>query len=464
MRAPVSLLRQRRDEREAGAAMITVLLMAALLTAFAVAAIGVTSSNLTSSTSDRQSASALSVSEGGIAQAVAYVRTEGVLKIKCSPNCGAANPWGESAEDGDGDPSKVVSLAPNERYNVWFETLQPMDQPKRRPGVYRIHSVGISEPGPGSRTIEVDIEVKPFEYPIGLFSNNLTAGGSSTIQYLSVFSTGCVNDRDKLDFGGNIDMVYGIPAAVHSSSNITESNNCPGTSNNIHTGSTRCNTTYPYDQDNNGANPVPAPCFNMFAGPPTYPTTSLISSATQMGQMYEYNTSGLSDAQLDLLKGIAIEQNNYFTNTTAIPAPISNGTSPLKNPVLFYDLQGAAVGGMVDLNDISQTLYGRPSSVFVDADDASCAPKGGVVVIVKKGNVRLNANTILQAAIFALGPAPNGNVTKSNGGSQLIGTIYAANQFDLTGTADIKIDDCYLENMPGPLLNINVKNFREDDR
>lgn len=464
MRALASILRRPRQDRETGAAMITVLLMAALLTAFAVAAIGVTSSNLTSSTSDRQAASALSVSEGGIAQAVAYVRSKGVLEIKCAPNCGATNPWGESAEDGDGQPSMVVSLAPNERYNVWFETLQPMDQPKKRPGVYRIHSVGISEPGPGSRTIEVDIEVKPFEYPIGLFSNNLTAGGSSGIHYMSVFSTGCVNDRDKLDFGGNIDLVYGIPAAVHSSANITESNNCPGASNNIHGASQRCNTTYPYDQDINGANPVPAPCLNMFAGPPVYPGTSLITSATQMGQTYEYNISGLSSSQLDLLKGISQEQNNYFTNTTAIPAPIANGTSPLKNPVLYYDLQGASVGGMVDLNDISQTLYGRPTSVFVDADSPTCAPKGGVVVIVKNGNVRLNSNTILQAAIFALGPAPNGNVTKSNGGAQLIGTIYAVNQFDLTGTAEIKMDDCYLENMPGPLLDINTKNFREDDR
>jgi len=444
--------------------MITVLLMGALLTAFAVAAIGVTSSNLTSSTSDRQSASALSVSEGGIAQAIAYIRTEGVLKIKCSPNCNAANPWGESAEDGDAYPSKVVSLAPNERYNVWFETLQPMDSPKRRPGVYRIHSVGISEPGPGSRSIEVDVEVKPFDYPIGVFSTNLAVGGTPTVQYMSVFSTGCVSHRAFVDFGSNIDLVYGIPAAVHSSSNITTSNTCPGTSSNIHNATKRCNTTYPYDQDINGANPVPSPCFNLFAGPPAYPGTSLISSATQMGQMYDYNLSGLSDAQVDALKGIAIEQNNYFTNTTAIPTPISNGTSPLKNPVLFYDLKGAAVGGVVLLDDISQTLYGRPTSTFLDADSPSCAPKGGVVVIVKNGNVRLNSTVILQAAIFALGPAPNGNVTKSNGGAQLIGSIYAANQFDLTGTADIKIDDCYLENMPGPLLDINVKNFREDDR
>ena len=464
MRALLRVLRRPEDDREAGAAMITVLLMSALLTAFAVAAIGVTSSNLTSSTSDRQAASALSVSEGGIAQAVAYVRNQGVLAIKCAPNCGTANPWGESAEDGDAHPSMVVSLAANERYNVWFETLQPMDQPKRRPGVYRIHSVGISEPGPGSRTIEVDIEVKPFEYPIGLFSANLTAGGSSSVRYLSIFSTGCVNDRDKINFAGNIDLVYGIPAAVHSSANITESNNCPGTGSNIHSASQRCNTTYPYDQDINGADPVPAPCFNLFTGPPVYPTSSLITSATQMGQIYEYNTSGLSSAQLELLKGISQEQNNYFTNTTAIPLPVSNGTSTLKNPVLYYDLQGSAVGGTVDLKDISQTLYGRPSSAFEDADSATCAPKGGVVVIVKNGNVMLNSNTILQAAVFSLGPAPNGNVAKANGGAQLIGTIYAANQFDLTGTADIKIDDCYLENMPGPLLDINTKNFREDDR
>ena len=83
--------------------------------------------------------------------------------------------------------------------------------------------------------------------------------------------------------------------------------------------------------------------------------------------------------------------------------------------------------------------------------------------MVEHGNVRLNSNQTLVGSVFAMGPAPYGEVTKANGTSNLIGTIYARS-LDLTGTANINLDDCFLKNLPGQLLNVKATTFREVDR
>lgn len=170
----------------------------------------------------------------------------------------------------------------------------------------------------------------------------------------------------------------------------------------------------------------------------------------------------MTAGQLDLLRTAAKEQGFYFTNTTGIPAVLQDDVLAMQhpNPVLFYDLTGSAVGGLVDLNDLSSVVYGRPSPVL-DADLA-CTSRN-VIVVVINGNVRLNSNQTLVGSIFAMGPSPYGEVTKANGTSDLIGTIYARS-IDLTGTANIKLDDCFLQNLPGQLLNVKATNFLEVDR
>ena len=126
--------------------------------------------------------------------------------------------------------------------------------------------------------------------------------------------------------------------------------------------------------------------------------------------------------------------------------------------MLFYDLKGAAIGGTVDLSGL--TGYSRAYPVL--PTDAGCKASGAIVVVLN-GNVKLNANTVLTASVFAPGPAPNGQVTKANGTGQLIGTLYA-DSIDMRGTADIYLDDCFLANLPGSLLNVTVTNYREIDR
>lgn len=455
---------QGRGAPERGSALIITMLMIAVLTGLALTVFALSVDNLGNARRDRQATAALANSEAGISQAVAYVKQNGLGRLRCAPNCGAANPWGEqpNSVDGDGAPSTVVVPASGEKYEVWIDPISPMGP--TTPGRYRVHSIGNAGTGPGSRKVEVDIQVAPFEFPLAVYADSIQAGGTGSIQTESLFSKGCIFKRSKINFVGT-DPVYGIPAAAHSAQYITDTQGagaaCSATdSKNIHKPGQPCNTTYPNDQDLAGGPLSGTPCFRPAGA--AYPTTSLIPTGDSLGQVFDFNLAGLTPAQLDLLRTAAQEQGFYFTNTTAVPAVLQNATTSLAypNPVLFYDLKGGAIGGQVDLNGFSSSTYGRP--VPVTATSASCTGRN-VLVVVVNGNIKLNSNQTLVGSVFAMGPAPHGEVTKANGNSKLIGTLYARS-IDLTGTADIHLDNCFLENLPGNLLTVKAETFREVDR
>lgn len=458
------------SDSEEGSAIILTMLMLAVLSGLSLTVFTLSTDNLGNARRDRQATSALANSEAGVGQAIAYLKSSGVGKLICAPNCGTANPWGEEPFDVDGDaaPSMEVSFGPNETYKVWIETVQQLDPVTETSGLYKVHSIGNAGIGPGSRRVEVEVQVAPFEFPLAVFADSVQAGGDGAIHTESLFSTGCIFKRDKIEFQG-IDPVHGIPAAAHSAQYITDSQtggaSCAATDNkNIHKPvggvAKPCNTLYPYDQDRQGGDLGGTSCDGLYAG--TYPETSRIADANDLADTYDFQLEGLTAGQLNLLRTAAKEQGFYFTNTTAIPAILQNDVLALQrpNPVLFYDLAGAAVGGLVDLNDLSDVVYGRSSPV--SATDPACTSRN-VIVVVVNGNVRLNSNQTLVGSIFAMGPSPYGEVTKANGTSDLIGTIYARS-LDLTGTADIRLDDCFLKNLPGQLLNVKATNFLEVDR
>ena len=461
-------LTRARATGDTGSAIILTMVVMAVLTGLGMTVFALSTDNLGNARRDRQASSALANSEAGVAQAVAYIKNRGVGKLACAPNCNAANPWGESSLDGDAFPSTQVTLANKETYSVWIETIQAMTPTVA--GLYRVHSVGNSGTGPGARTVEVDLQVAPFEYPLAVVADSVQAGGSGAITTESLFSTGCIFKRDKINFAG-IDPVYGKPAAAHSAQYISDSqatgSSCASTdTKNIHkpTGSTPkyCNTAYPYDQDKQGGPLAGTACETANA---TYgTTTSLIEDTDDLEEQYGFNLDGLTAAQIDQLRTSAQEQGFYYTTTNAIPAVLQGDTTALAypNPVIFYEFASSVNSNSrtVDLNDLSDVVYGRATPLT--AADAACHGRN-VIVVVRNGDVKLNSNQTLVASVFALGPTPYGNVLKANGTSQLIGTLYARS-IDLTGTADIDLDDCFLGNLPGQLLNVEPGAFREVDR
>lgn len=459
-----------RQHRESGSAIVVTMVVMAVLTGLGVTVFALSTDNLGNARRDRQASSALANGEAGVSQAVAYLKNRGVGRLACAPNCNAANPWGEQplAVDGDAHPSMEVTLANNEKYAVWIETLQPMTPTVA--GLYRVHSVGNSGTGPGARTVEVDLQVAPFKFPLAVVADSVQAGGTGAITTESMFSMGCIFKRDKINFAG-IDPIYGIPAAAHSAQYITDSqatgSSCsPTDTKNIHkpTGSAPqpCNTAYPYDQDRQGGPLAGTPCASLNS--PYGTTSSLISDTDDLEAKFGFNLEGLTAGQITQLRTSAQEQGFYFTTTNDVPAVLQSDTAAMAypNPVVFYEFASSVSSGnrTVDLNDFSDVVYGRATPLA--ATDVSCHSRN-VIVVVLNGDVRLNSNQTLVASVFAMGPNPYGNVQKANGTSQLIGTIYARS-IDLTGTADIDLDGCFLSNLPGQLLNVKASSFREVDR
>ena len=467
-----------RARGDAGSALIAVLMVMALLGALGVTVTVLSVHNSRNATFDRQGDVAQNVSEAGISQAIAWMRLNGTGTLACSPSCNPAllqPDWGQGPNVGGAGPNTAIAadasyghlvvLPGGQQYRVWIEKVLPFSPPTNKTGVYTAHSVGAATTqaaGTGTRSVSADITVAPFQFPIGVFAHTVAAGGNGGIHYESLFSDSCIQGRQFETFQG-IDRFYGIPAGAHSADAIVGKQNAAcNQGNSIHQ-SAACNSSYPNDSDKYGGALAASGCYGLgtFKGSP-WLTTSQETSNAAMADFYGYavNPLGLSNSQLDALRTASQQQGLYYTGTTAIPSVLQGATASTTypHPVLFYDLKGAAIGGTVDLGGL--TGYSRAYPVL--PTDAGCKASGAIVVVLN-GNVKLNGNTVLTASVFAPGPAPNGQVTKANGAGQLIGTLYA-DSIDMRGTADIYLDDCFLANLPGSLLNVTVSNYREIDR
>jgi len=214
-----------------GSAMILTLMVMALVTALATTVAVVTINNLQSSSQARLAGSAVNSADAGVAQAVAYLRNSGVRELRCSPSC-ASNPWGNEA-----NPATVtVGGTAGQSYKVWIQAVAPF--PTNDPALYRVHSTGAAA-GAASRKVTADVGVTTSNVPRGIFARTINGGGDASVARESIFSTGCVYNRSKIEMvKGEIDLAYGIPIGVHSSQIITDSNGtgqyCPTTSKPIH--------------------------------------------------------------------------------------------------------------------------------------------------------------------------------------------------------------------------------------
>src|SRR5688500_9285944 len=81
---------------ESGAALMTVLMAGAVLTASALVAVNISLTNLRNAGLDRVAGGAMAAAEGGIAEGVNFLQTNPAGKLACSPTC-ATNPWGNQA-------------------------------------------------------------------------------------------------------------------------------------------------------------------------------------------------------------------------------------------------------------------------------------------------------------------------------------------------------------------------------
>jgi hypothetical protein len=439
--------RIRCDER--GVAMVTALLVTAVLTALGLTVTQVAVSNLGNAGRDRVAGGAFGAAEAGVTRAIAYINKNNTNALSCYPSCSFG--WGNTTTP------QVVTLPDGRTAKVYIKPVQPYAPPGYKVGVYRIHSVGNAGTGPGQRTLEVDVQVRPMGFPLGIFTKNkINNGGTGTVYSESVLSEACIDSRDHLTFSGT-DPYYGIPAAAHSAKYITGANLSGGCDNDLTNVAARdnkaihrnavgtCNSLYPYDQDALGGTFTGGGGTACTNATDQYMTSSLFTLDMLKADPYNYLPRGLTDAQYALLKARAQSQGTYYTTSAPASWPSALTTS---NPVLYFNLPaGQEVSIQTDLNSYAWTT------------DASCtATHPAVVIVVEGGDLRLNSSATLSGAVFV----PDGTLTY-NGGAQLIGTVFTK-QLTMSGNAQITLNECYAKSTPGGILEVKPVRFREVDR
>lgn len=430
---PLSLDRFRRDDD--GVAMMTVMLVGAVLMALALVTSDVSMSNLKNAGRDRVAVSAFGVAEAGVQEAMAYLRDEGVDEVAdCSPSC-TGLPWGNKQNP------MVLDFGSGRQARVWVEVKSQLNPPNEKVGRYLVHSEGTSGQGPGLRRVTQEVIAEHYLFPMGVYADHIASNGTPQTFKQSVFSENCIFGREKMKIEGD-DLYYGGKAGAVSAKFVSEgSGTCTaGNAKNIHmNGSTPlfCNSKYPTDRDNQGGSTSGTTCNEVDS---SYMNLDLLKSS--------YG-GRIPDSILGMLKKKAIAQGNYWTSTNSWTPPNPN-THP--DAVLYFDV------GANDTVAIQNEL--NP----YDVNPATCTPKRTVIVIVDNatvgsGGLRLQSGARLNGGIFV----PNGNLD-FRGSTTFTGPLNALTISNWAGSATSQLTECFLNNLPGAMLDIQSERFREVDR
>lgn len=443
--------------------MILVLMVLALVTALTTTLATVTIHNLQGARRADEAGRVIDAAEAGVSQALTFIRQNGVRGLGCaagdaddSVDCTAA--YGRSNRVGP--PPGAVGGA---SYRVWVEEVVPFSPKQDHQGIYVIHSEGLVGDGADASTnVSAKVLVSSFGAPQGVYAHGLshTGNGKATLAGQSIFTDACFIHRDQLDTSSPVlDPYYDIPAAVHSSSVITNGgqNSCDGSGSGngnmaIHKDGP-CSSSYPYDQDAMGnvidtSLSTSANCVNAVSTYPSFygapdPDTgsdgvygSKIASTQALKAAFGLKDSPLSDDQTERLRRAAEDAGTLYQ--TATPSPIVSAG------VYFFDLTNADTKSRtVSLSDIP-------------APTDPCQPP---IVVIEDGNAEITQSVTMTLIMLTSGDA-YGNVDTS-GDSTFTGSLFARN-LNLDGKSTLTQSQCAVDNTPTPLLNITVSLISED--
>lgn len=455
-------MRRRALTGDAGAALVTVLLLLTALTAVTTTVAVVTTNDTISAGRDRQATGALATADAGVAAALEHIRNNGVGGLTCmeadTTACAAhpagwTNPTAPKQVRVDGGSGACVggSIC----YSVWIGTVTKHDPPAVTTGRYRVHSTGFSGGGPGAKAVVVDVAATPAKFPIGVFGYQLTGNGGTLISHEMLFTQDCVSPRYAGSGNGTrfegVDPYWGEPASANSTSAVSTSNNC-GSSGKLHQGTADCpnNAAMNYDRTADGGPISSSSACASYGGVPISPARTTTKFTLQTLQDdYGYRPGGLSDAEYEALRVRAVSLGTYNASPASLPTKIAAAVAAgATHPVVYWDNGNVALKA----SDIP-TLFSR-------APGTACTSPYSVVVVVRNGGIVYSSGTSdwRSLAVFV----PEGDF-RGNGGYNVLGTLFAQN-LSLGGNETWRLDDCFVDNMPGPLMNLEALTFMEDDR
>lgn len=450
-------LRRRLAQPDAGVAMVVTILVIAVLTGLGASAAVLAISDQQNATRDRQGAGAQNISEGGLAQGIAYIRGGGIPTLTCTVNpdysvavnpsaagCTSSNPWSNPTTPFHYDAGSGQS------YDVWIGILSPFSPPTTRSGTYRIYSSGTSGSSPGKRVVFEDVQVAPLSFPVGIFSNSVNLGGTGGILNESLYSTGCIDSRGAILFQGT-DSFYGVPTAAHTTSSVTTSNGKCSQAFSIHS-SGACNALYPYDQDAYGGSLAGTPC--AAAAGQVFSTSAF--TLADLKATYGYTDRGLTAAQYATLKGVAQSQHHYYDASSPDPsfywpcwttaALCPSGHVPELKPTIY-------------VKDPGNTNPPTNFSGYQWVQNLACtAVQPSIVMVDESGSLTLNGGQLVTGNVFV----PDSTMTMQ-GGASLWGSIFT-NNLIVTGGGTIQMPPCFVQQFNPSVSEVTPIRFHEDDR
>jgi Tfp pilus assembly protein PilX len=466
------------DDR--GAAIITVLLLLTVLSGVASTLVLLTNNNLQSASRDRQAIGALATADGGVAQALEYLRMNGAGSVTCTEASAKllitapasvpatdpcrTNPAGWTSPV---TPTQVntssggTCTAGATCYTVHLTAIERYNPPAVKVGTYRIHSRGVFGGGPATRAVSVDVKVKPMTLPIGVFGKELDGNGGTVLYDVSLFTTDCVSPRwdgsgNGTRFTGGLDPFWDEPAAANSVATISTGTNCAA-SGNIHKDGVVCpsSSELHYDRDSEGgALPVGSPCGSYYNAAGELKTRTTTKFTYDDLRTYGYRPGGLTDRQYEALRIRASSQN--LLNVTpdgmkiGLDAAVAAG---INNPVVYIDNLAATANFSFKESHVPAAFHREPGG--------ACHNRAVLIVVRNAGMIYQSGNSSSSWRSMSL-LVPEGSY-RGNGGYNVLGTLFA-NNISLGGNEQFRLDDCYVDNMPGALLDLDVVSFREDDR
>ena len=468
---------------QSGIAMVTVLFVAAVLTVVGSSATFITIHELRSASDDRRSAEALGYAEAGVDRLLqelrrgsitwGHIREAGCARAPVSlpttsigngtytatltvfdPNSGAgpdvpATPW-TSAND---SAAPCVGRSNDVRTGLYFAIT-----------VKGVHPTA-------SRAVRQIVQIRSLDLPVGLYAESIDGNGNPDIGGMSVITPGDVYGREKMNFSGcdpyyklndfwpGMSTTQCVPTSIHALGSIYLKAgggqrehppvlNC--TANNLRgaTGQSQ------FDESGDGGTiAAGAPCAGQTLARPAD------SKFTQTDMARVVKRTGFSDQEYLTLKDAAKQSGIYCYFPTAGGSQCTkNGQTVTgygsvaglpNNFVAYFEYQDASKALTTN-----QVLWNN--SWWGCNDDPSLSKS--VVIIVRNGGLRIESGVQNNGALLL----PEGNFTDM-GNHRWNGTIISKNYYS-RGTAQKSVDSCWVNNMPGPFLDIVPSTWSELDR
>jgi hypothetical protein len=487
----------KRLTNERGVAMVTVLLVGAVMTVTASAASFAVIQDLRAGRDDQKAVGALAYAEAGADRLILEIRRGnlnwGQIRLAGCVDEVTGNPIvtggrapvtiagdiGEGHYDADLRAYNSEASLAEDRLAPSGDACVGRSAAPRAPQQFAITSEG-SHPA-STRVIRQVITIKPKGLPLGIFADGVDGNGNVSMNSLSLVSPNNIVGRDKIAFAGR-DPYYTIndfypgwdasgtekiPAAAHAAGEITTTTGSPAE---------RTEHKAPGPNPNCSANPTGQsvwdgskwgkPLTSGCAGQPiaggtiARPPTSLF---TTIDLKRVTPRPGLDDQDYQNLKEAAKSSGLYcFIPTSGAATCLKEGTSTTYKSV-WQDGDTPTVNQYVTYFEFQGgDPYAGSNTVKWKAQVGPCSDDPAInesnIMIIRNGSLSMQSGAIVTGAVIL----PEGQFD-SQGNFTTHGTIIAQD-FWLRGGASFLMSECWVNNMPTTFLDITPSKWTEVDR